>query len=310
MAGEPFTITPHGPFSLAEAATFGFGQRDGGGWDGVMRMAFCLDGYQGHAGVELRQDADGTVQGTAQVHGRASLDAVVRQVARVLSLDHDATEFLRVGERDPVIGRLQAAAPGLRPPLFYSPYEAAAWAVLSARRPARQMQQIRQRLSEAHGVIFELAGEPLAAFPSPRQLLSVPSFPGIPEDKIRRLHGVADAALAGRLDVSHLTALGPEQAMAELQQIKGIGPFYSALVVIRGTGFTDVLPVQEPRALALTAQLYQLDGPPGPEEFARIAEAWRPFRTWAVVLIRAAAGRIPGEAVAQVLTADRPGPEW
>jgi len=308
MAGERFTIAPRGPFSLAEAATFGFGQRDGSGWDGVMRMAFCLDGYQGHAGVEVRQDAAGMVHGTAHVRGGAGLDAVVRQVARVLSLDHDATEFLRVAERDPVIGRLQAAAPGLRPPLFYSPYEAAAWAVLSARRPARQMQQIRRRLSEAHGEVFELAGERLAAFPSPRQLLSVPSFPGIPQDKIRRLHGVADAALAGRLDVGHLTALGPERAMAELQQINGIGPFYSALVVVRGTGFTDVLPVQEPRALELTAQLYQLDAPPGPDEFAKIAEPWRPFRTWAVVLIRAAAGRIPGEDAPQVLTADGPGP--
>ena len=65
MAGEPFTITPRGPFSLAEAAMFGFGQRDGSGWDGVMRMAFCRDGYEGHAGVEVRQDAAGTVHGTA-----------------------------------------------------------------------------------------------------------------------------------------------------------------------------------------------------------------------------------------------------
>jgi DNA-3-methyladenine glycosylase II len=308
MVGELFTITPRGPFSLAEAAAFGFGQRDGSGWDGVMRMAFCTDGYEGHAGVEVRQDAAGTVHGTAHVRGGADLDAVVRQVARILSLDHDATEFLRVAERDPVIGRLQAAAPGLRPPLFYSPYEAAAWAVLSARRPARQMQQIRQRLSEAHGEVFELAGERLAAFPSPRQLLSVPSFPGVPQDKIRRLHGVADAALAGTLDAGYLKALGAEQAMAELQQINGIGPFYSALIVIRSTGFTDVLPAREPKVLALTAQLYQLDAPPGPEEFARIAEPWRPFRTWAVVLIRAAAGRIPGQAETQALTAGGPGP--
>ena len=42
--------------------------------------------------------------------------------------------------------------------------------------------------------------------------------------------------------------------MTELQSIKGIRPFYSALIVIRGTGFTDVLPVSEPRALALTAR--------------------------------------------------------
>jgi DNA-3-methyladenine glycosylase II len=292
MSSGSFTITPTGPFSLAEAATFGFGQRDGQGWDGCMRLAFCLDGYQEHVGVELRQNGAGDVH--AAIHGSADIDVdgVRRQVTRVLSLDHDGAAFLKVGERDPVIGRLQAAAPGLRPPLFYSPYEAAAWSVLSARRPARQMAQVRERLSTAHGRVFDLAGERLAAFPAPRQLLAVESFPGIPEDKMLRLHGVAHAAQEGRLDVGLLKEQGPERAMAELQSIKGIGPFYSELIVIRGTGFTDVLPVSEPKALALTARLYHLAGSPSQDQFRKLAEAWTPFRTWAVVLIRAAARRI------------------
>ena len=34
--------------------------------------------------------------------------------------------------------------------------------------------------------------------------------------------------------------------MARLREIPGIGPFYSALIVIRGTGFADVLPAGEP----------------------------------------------------------------
>jgi len=293
MLSESFTITPSGPFSLAEAAAFGFGQRDAQDTGGVLRLAFCLDGYQQQAGVEVRQD--GVCDDVrCMVRGPAGLDtgSVQRQVARVLSLDYDGTEFQRVGERDPVIGRLQAAAPGLRPPLFYSPYEAAAWCVLSARRPARQMMQARQRLSEAHGTVFDLDAAPLAAFPTPDQLLGVESFPGVPEDKMRRLHGVAHAAIEGRLDSSRLQDLGPERAMAELQSINGIGPFYSALIVIRGTGFADVLPVNEPRALALTARLYGLAAPPAEAQFRELAEAWRPFRTWAVVLIRAAARRI------------------
>jgi DNA-3-methyladenine glycosylase II len=288
---QSFTITPQGPFSLAEAATFGFGQRDGLGWDGVMRLAFCLDGYQQQVGVEVRQDAAGL---HCAVYGPAGADlaTVRRQVGRVLSLDHDGDEFQEVGARDPVIGRLQAAAPGLRPPLFYSPYEAAAWSVLSARRPARQMMQVRQRLSQAHGAVFDLAGQPLAAFPAPGQLLEVESFPGIAPDRMERLHGVASAALAGQLDAGFLTGLGPDCAMAELQAIKGIGPFYSELIVVRGTGFADVLPAGEPKVLALTARLYHLDEPPALPRFRELAEAWRPFRTWAAVLIRAVTPRI------------------
>jgi DNA-3-methyladenine glycosylase II len=292
MDTQTFSIKPEGPFSLAEAALFGFGQRADSSWDGVMRLAFCLDGYAVQVAVELRQDDAGSVLGL--IHGGDGADpgAVERQVARVLSLDHDGTEFTAIGERDAVIARLQQAAPGLRPPLFYSPYEAAAWSVLSARRPVAQMMAVRQRLSEAHGAVFEVAGERLAAFPLPEVLLGVDAFPGIGADKLDRLHGVAKAALNGQLDAAHLLELGPDDAMQELQQIKGIGPFYSSLIVIRGTGFADVLPVAEPKALALTAQLYGRPEPLPDEDFREIAEVWKPLRTWAVVLIRAAGPRV------------------
>src|SRR5262249_13741303 len=193
MTLPTFAITPIGPFSLAASAAFGFGQRDASDASDPMRLAFCLDGYADQVGVEVRQDDDGTVRGT--VHGRPDLDidAVRDQVARVLSLDHDGEEFVRIGERDQVIGRLQRIAPGLRPPLLYSPYEAAAWAVLSTRRPAPQMIAVRQRLSEAYGAVFELAGERVAAFPTPEALLAVEEFPSIPADRLERLHGVAEA---------------------------------------------------------------------------------------------------------------------
>jgi DNA-3-methyladenine glycosylase II len=299
MTSQAFTISPSGPFSLRRAATFGFGQRGDSEWDGVMRLAFCLDGYQSLVGVEVRQEGDGAVSCTVREpvarpvgpsggEPASDLAAIERQVARVLSLDYDGDEFTEIGRRDPVIGRLQAAAPGLRPPLFYSPYEAAAWAVLSARRPASQMKEVRRQLSAAHGAVFELAGQSLPAFPAPAQLLQVSAFPGISPEKIDRLHGVADAALNGQLDAARLMALGPDAAIAELQQIKGIGPFYSSLIVIRGTGFADVLPVAEPRALSLTARLYGQAEPLSAASFHEIAEPWRPMRTWAVVLIRAA----------------------
>ena len=49
MSVESFTISPRGPFSLAEAASFGFGQREGqetgAGKTTLMRLAFCVDGY-------------------------------------------------------------------------------------------------------------------------------------------------------------------------------------------------------------------------------------------------------------------------
>ncbi len=291
-SAQTVTIEPKGPFSLEEAATFGFGQREAAPYDGVMRLAFCLDGYRRHAGAEVRQDERGVhLTITGDDDDDLDVDAVRRQVARALSLDHDGDEFTAIGERDPVIKRLQAGAPGLRPPLFYSPYEAAAWSVLSARRSATQAAGVRRRLSEAHGATFTLAGETLAALPTPAQLLDVRHFPGLDETRLRRLHGVATAAFDGRLDAARFRAIGPDEAMAELRTLDGIGPFYSSLIVVRGTGFADVLPTNEPRLLGLVARLYGLPGPPSPEQLISIAENWRPLRTWAAVLIRAVAGR-------------------
>jgi DNA-3-methyladenine glycosylase II len=168
--------------------------------------------------------------------------------------------------------------------------------VLSARRPARQMAQVRQRLNESHGAIFTVAGEQLAVLPTPQALVDVASFPQIPDEKMARIRGVAEAALAGRLDADRLLSLGPEAAAADLQSIRGIGPFYASLVVIRATGFTDVLPVDEPMLRGLVTSLYQLDSPCTPDRLAAIAEPWRPFRTWASVLIRAAGSRLPQPA--------------
>ena len=303
MAGVSFTSIPRGPFSLRESAEFGFGQRDAQtAFDGIMRLAFCLDGYRTQVGVELRQDDDG-VHGVVSGIESGSDDAasVQAQVERVLSLDQDATGFVAVGQRDPVIARLQRAAPGLRPPLFYSPYEAAAWSVLSARRPARQMADVRTALSEQHGATFQLAGERLAAFPTPEQLLDVASFPGLTPEKMERLHGVARAALLGRLDVARFVALGPDAAQRDVQAIKGIGPFYSQLVVVRAVGFTDVL-TTEPTAMEVAGRLYNVGATPSAEQFAALAQPWRPFRTWATVLIRAAGPRLLDGEPAQSAT--------
>jgi len=118
-----FTLNPRGPFSLRLLAGFGFGPdtERADATEPVMRLAFCLDDMSGHAGVVLRQDADGDGVVRGELHGEADAVGVERQVARILSLDHDGEAWLAVGERDGVIGRLQRRYPGLRPPLFHSP---------------------------------------------------------------------------------------------------------------------------------------------------------------------------------------------
>src|SRR3954470_24443231 len=280
-------IVPSGPYRLRASAEFGFGQRHAQEFDATMRMAFALDGTYAPVAVAVRQAVDdGPV--SVEVFGSADAERVVAQTARILSLDHDAAGYPQVGDRDPVVARLMALRPGLRPPLFHSPYEAAAWSVLSARRPERQMAAVRDGLAAGQGRVFEVDGRPVAAFPGPEALLAVRTVPGLPEVKVERLHAVARAAAEGLLDVDRLKRLGPEEASAQVQTLPGIGPFYASLIVIRAVGFTDVPVTDEPRALELMGQLYGLGRPATAQDVERLTAAWRPWRTWATVLLRAA----------------------
>jgi DNA-3-methyladenine glycosylase II len=284
------TIELRGPYSLEEVALMGFGHRDERSFDGVMRLAFCVDtDLEQQVGVEVRQAGDRL---DLVVHGAADLDAVTRQVARIVSADHDGAAYADVCANDPVLSRVHAAAPGFRPSNFHSPYEATIWSVLSSRRQRGQAIALRRRLSEQHGATFELAGQTVHALPTPAAWGRLDRVDGLPDAAVPRLHGIAEAATAGRLDVERLTALTPEEAMAELQLLPGIGPFYSALVVIRACGLTDVLSVQEPHSRRTVQALYGLDHEPDEAELGAISEAWRPFRTWATVALRAVGPRL------------------
>jgi DNA-3-methyladenine glycosylase II len=282
---ETSTIVPRGPFSLARAATFGFGPRTPEPFDGALRLAFAADGSFAPAGVVLREGPAGI---DISVEGEAEAGAVERQVARILSLDHDGEAWPEVGRRDPTLGELQRRHDGLRPVLFHSPYEAAAWAILSARRRRAQALTLRARLSERLGTRFELAGRELDAFPPPERLLEDP-LEGLPGMAAARLRGVAEAALSGRLEAEALRALGPDGAIEQLLELPGIGPFYAWLVAVRAVGFRDVLASSEPRLLDAVALVYGLEAPPDEQAFERLAEPWRPYRTWAGVLVRVGA---------------------
>ena len=105
---------------------------------------------------------------------------------------------------------------------------------------------------------------------------------GLPAVKIPRLHGIAEAALDGRLDRERLLAADSNEAYEGLQQLPGIGPFYAGLILLRAVGTTDVLANGEPRLVEAVQQRYG-------EPLDAVAGGWRPFRTWISVLVRSSA---------------------
>jgi DNA-3-methyladenine glycosylase II len=262
-----------GPWSLTTSRAF---------WEGFSPSA--LGDQQAGDGIRtvLRVEADWSraeVQVTQHDHhasislgGGGDLEAAADQVRRFLSLDVDARGWPDVARRDPVIAGAQDALPGLRPCGFHSPYEAAAWSVLSQRIRIVQAARLRRDLVDRHGDD--------GAFPAPEVLGTLDL--DLPGRKTEYLHAVAGAALDGRLDGTALRALDPDDAIRSVQQIKGLGTFAAELVVLRGANAPDVLPRNERRLDEEIVERYGTD-----RTLAQVSQAWRPYRTWAAVHLRA-----------------------
>jgi DNA-3-methyladenine glycosylase II len=311
------SFTPKGPFSLAASTRFLGGFTPASydhAPDGVLRLAFPTDDGQSVIGCALRQKAaahgdTGTVHAEYTLHtygkasapaaGTMSAHAARAQIARILSLDVDATDFPALGAADPVVAGLQAEFPGLRPVLFYSPYEAAAWTIIGNRIRRDQAARIKARLAEEHGQSVDVAGRQLHAFPAPAQLRHIDDIPGLTDIKIERLHALADATLDGRLDATQLRDRPAEFALTDLKELPGIGPFSAELILIRGAGHPDVFPAAEPRVHKAIAAAYGLDANAADDtaQLAGIADAWRPYRSWVATLLRAHAQTNPSPRV-------------
>ncbi|MGH7765613.1 MAG: DNA-3-methyladenine glycosylase family protein [Candidatus Dormibacteraceae bacterium] len=283
-----FDIEPLGGYSLRESAGFidawHEAPSDGGQAEGHLHLAFHTDGDWVPAGVCLTQDGGGRVHGS--VYGAAEAERVRKQVARILSLDVDGTQWPDVGRHDPVVARLQAIFPGFRPVNWSNAYEAAAWCLVSSRISMRQAQGVKDRMSRELGAPVDIHGHRLYCFPDPDQLVHLAKFQGLFGRKAEYLSSLGTADLAGDLDTETLRALPREEALTALQRLHGIGEFGSQLVRLRALSAVDELPTQEPRLLEAIRSAYGLSSTPGLHQLEEIAEKWRPYRMWVAVCFR------------------------
>lgn len=309
---QPFSLRPSGPFDLANQ------NRYFAGWPTVrddpdaIAMAFPLERAERAVGVLMREDAEGMIQG--EVHGCPAplRERAWRQALSAISLDVDALGWAAVGQRDPVIGRLQARYGFLRPSLFHSPYEAAAAFVIGHRISVRQARTLRARLASEAGSTVTINGQGFPAFPTPGQMLAAEILPGVNQTKTERLRAIARAAQEGWLTREALREISQESALARLQTLPGVGPFFSQAILHRGAGTVDVLVDDEITRFAVS-QAYGLDTLPTDQALEQIAERWKPYRTWTGVLLHVwartelgAAGRRAAGRPAQKM--ERPDP--
>jgi DNA-3-methyladenine glycosylase II len=278
-----FELAPNTPYSLFNASEYF------GGWPKLdiaqpnIVMSFPVEGWQTSAAVALQQDNEGRL--TAEVYGAdEQAEKAWQQALAVLSLDLDDAAWVAVGQRDPTLARLQSSYNYLRPVLFHSPYEAAAAFIIGHRISIQQGRNIRQAMARQFGDEISVGTTKAYAFPRPQVLLGMNEFTGINSEKIERLHGVALAAMDGTLERAFLRSLPVEEALEKLRTIKGVGQFFSQGILFRGAGTTDGMTDDEVTKQAVQAA-YKLPELPNQRSILQIAEPWRPYRSWATVLL-------------------------
>ena len=245
-----FTLEKPTGFTLAAASDFYAGFTPGSGMAAAavdrLTLAFRVDRSFDAVAVSL-DERDGVL--VAEMAGSEDEAAVRAQLGRVLGLEADAEAWQALGERVPLVGQLKAEFPGFFTAAKPSPYDAAVWSVIVPRIGMTVAARIKMDIARAHGTAVELHGRTHHVFPAPRELLALEQIPGLNEEKVARLRGVALAALDGLLDAEGLRAMGEANALQRLQSLRGIGPWSASHIYHRGAAPMDALPLTEPRVL-------------------------------------------------------------
>ena len=246
-------------------------------------LAFPVEGWGGSAAVVMTQKSKDNPVGVG-VYGEGDLKKAEKQALAALSLDEDGTGWEDVGKNDPVVLGLQKKYMYLRPSLFNSPYEAAAAFIIGHRITIGQGRKIRENISIDFGDEIFVEGESFYAFPSPQKLMAIEGYKGLNATKIERLKAVAQAAIDGMLDRDYLRSLGEEEALTKLETLPGIGPFFSQGILYRGVGIRDGLTLDDMTFHAIKTA-YGLAKEASKDDILAIAEKWRPYRMWVIVML-------------------------
>jgi AraC family transcriptional regulator, regulatory protein of adaptative response / DNA-3-methyladenine glycosylase II len=233
--------------------------------------------------LEVRPGRDGANQVTASVEGiePAVLDQVVRRIRRMFDLDADPLSIAAHLSRDPRLAPLVRAAPGMRLPLTWDPFEAVVRAVLGQQVSVAGAVTIAGRLAQRYGRPIEGEATITRVFPSASELARADfSSIGIPSQRARTLAAVARATLDGLLLFDGSVA--PEALDKDFQSIRGIGPWSADYVALRGLGQPDAFPESD---LGIRKALDRLGYPSDRRQRKEAIARLSPWRGYAAIYL-------------------------
>lgn len=197
--------------------------------------------------MQNRQDAlSATVEG--DTNNAPDVPGLVR---KMLGCDHDLMDFEHSAAAIPWLAPLVQRMYGVKPPRYPTLWEACVNAIVFQQLSLPSATAITRRLIVALGQSVKAEGipVPLYVFPAAESFLRATEDllrkTGLSAGKIATLRCVAEAITSGRIDTAKLEQCKSEDAAAILRQIKGIGPWTAAVILLRGLGRLDVFPAND-----------------------------------------------------------------
>lgn len=226
-----------------------------------------LDGFRKPVLVRVAQTAPGTLsailEGCADSGERTRALSIVH---KILGVERKLSHFYSAAKSIPWLWPLAVRMRGLKPPRYPTLWEACVNAIVFQQVSLIAASSILRRMILALGLPVKCGPTTLYAFPSAESLRvasdEILLAAGLSANKLATLRRVADALLCGSLNEAMLEERASPDAAVILRGIKGIGPWTTTVILLRGLGRLDVFPMNDSsvaRNLAFVAGAIPLD---------------------------------------------------
>ncbi|MBV9071356.1 MAG: DNA-3-methyladenine glycosylase 2 family protein [Acidobacteria bacterium] len=219
------------------------------------------------AGVETVTDDAYERDGVRVTNGRNAVvvsdSAEADRVRTMFDVDADIAAIEKHFAQDATLGPLVRKFPGTRVPGTWDPFEMAIRAIVGQQISVAGATTLMARIASRHGV-------------TPQSLMRARTNPGMPQTRWNTIRGLARAVARGEVTFERGATL--DESIANFTKLPGIGPWTAHYIAMRA--------VREPDAFPHTdLGIRKAAGMISDRELLARAEAWRPYRAYATMLL-------------------------
>ncbi len=218
------------------------------------------------SGVAVRQDAArNCLIARIQPASAKSLRRIADQVRFFFDLRANSHEIAAHLARSNVLRKVVKRRPGLRLPGCWDGFELAVRAILGQQVSVKGATTLAGRLVEKFG-------PPRAEILADANIASI----GLPKARAESIRGFARAVCDGRIRFD--ASATSEEMTGRMLELPGIGPWTASYIAMRAFGDPDAFP-------ATDLGLLKASGTLSSRKLEEIAEAWRPWRSYAAMYL-------------------------